>query len=123
VRPGIAQTARTRPAILRLVTAFVLAVFVFQGFLVQTHVHAPATGWDGGAHAGAPAQPGRHDPLDPANCPLCQEILHAGSFVAPGLIALPPAAARPIVFLICVVTALPPAAPARGWNSRAPPRA
>jgi hypothetical protein len=58
---------------------------------------------------------------DPANCPICQEILHAGQFVAPGAPALAlPVAAISIAVLVVDIAA-PPQRASHAWQSRAPP--
>ena len=62
------------------------------------------------------------DPYDPASCPLCQEILHAGVFVTPVIASLP-LQLDWIVFL--TATVLPDPVTGRrsqSWQSRAPPR-
>ena len=55
------------------------------------------------SHISAPAQPAPFDPLAPASCALCQEILHAGAAITPdttplllplNVIAMAPAVAR-----------------------------
>jgi hypothetical protein len=120
--------ARHVPASKRLVTLFALLTFAFQAYLVQTHIHvlpAPvvqAVHHVAVTHAGKPGTPTPSDPYDPAKCPLCQEMLHAGAAITP--------AAPPLLLLLnWVATAesvsLVPAmaiAPETGWQSRAPPR-
>jgi hypothetical protein len=101
-----------------------LAAFALQTYVVQTHIHfAPA---EAARLAGdANAANGHHDKFpandDPANCPICQEILHSGQFVTPAAqFLLPPSMA---VSTIAVVDqALPHIfAPSHGWRGRAPP--
>ncbi len=103
--------------------SLMLLAFVAQGFLVQTHIHlAPASG----APLAGQTQAGgeRHDrlPGDPANCPICQDYLHHGQFVAPAAQALlPPALAISTIAL--VDGALPfLAARSHDWRGRGPPR-
>jgi hypothetical protein len=109
---------RWRVALVQLV----LAAFVLQSFVIQTHIHfAPAvlaqlTGKSDSHHDHWPAND------DPANCPICQELLHSGQFVTPAAqFLLPPTLA---VSTIAVVDeALPFVfAPSHNWQGRAPPR-
>jgi hypothetical protein len=109
----------------RLVALAALLAFFFQSFAVQTHVHHPA----GLAVAGvshvtnaAPAGPLKSgDPDDPANCRLCQELAHAGTYLTPAPAPLPI-----LISAVSVVTAALPQAvrlalPGFAWQSRAPP--
>ena len=116
--PGTATTT-----VSRLVKLFALLAFLLQGLVVQTHIHGvPLTVADHILKASAPSQPAPNDPYDPANCPLCQEILHAGVFVAPApvLLAIPSGVVTFAPdFLIATLigqTSYP------SWQSRAPPR-
>jgi hypothetical protein len=111
----------------RLVLVYaVLAAFAFQAYVTQTHIHFTAseaarlsgdvdTNPANGHHNKFPAND------DPANCPICQEILHSGQFITPATqFLLPPTLA---VSTIAVVDqALPHIlAPSHGWRGRAPP--
>jgi hypothetical protein len=101
---------------------FALLVFAFQGYLVQTHIHGLPNAPQRVIHASAPAAPNPIDPYDPASCPLCQEILHAGVFVTPALVSLP-IQLDWIVFLASTVIPEPVTAErSLNWQSRAPPR-
>jgi hypothetical protein len=115
------------------VASVVFVAFALQSFVVQTHIHftpdaeARLAAY-AASHAGAHGDVGqsrhsRHAPGDdPADCPICQEILHSGQFVAPvPQLFLPPAMA---VSTVAVVdTALPfIVARSHGWRGRAPPR-
>lgn len=99
-----------------------VSLFAVQTYVVQTHIHIGSAA----GHAARLGQQDRHDPFpgndDPANCPLCQEILHTGPFVTPSAIALlPPAFAISTIQL--VDTALPHIfAPSHDWRGRAPPQ-
>ena len=105
-----------RLGLLALVFAFAL-----QAYFIQTHLHlqqlAPAKLQtmvsDGTASV---------DPLDPATCKLCSEIIHNGATITPSAPAL-------LLLLNWIATAVPVAqlpstdlVPATGWQSRAPPR-
>ena len=121
-RIGQRTTAR-KPLLTRLAMLFMLIAFAVQGFAVQTYIHGePLSARAHVTHISAPSQPASQDPYDPATCPLCQEMLHAGIYVAP-------AVADFIVILNAVAFAptfvlLPHAATERqhSWQSRAPPR-
>lgn len=118
------QAATTgRPLLSRLFLLFMLVAFTVQGFAVQTHIHGTPVSLDKSITSiTAPSQPAPQDPYDPANCALCQEMLHAGIYVAPVV-------ADFIVVLNAVAFApayalLPHAATERqhSWQGRAPPR-
>jgi hypothetical protein len=114
-----------KPLLARLAILFALAAFLVQGLAVQIHIHglpAKATHLAGSVQLTAPAAPLSQDPYDPANCPLCQEALHAGTYIVP-------AAAEFFLLLNAVALApaftiapRPAAEPQPGWQSRAPPR-
>ena len=124
------RDARDRAARIVLTLAVLLG-FALQSYVTQTHIHLP--GGDGiyaGASAdtvtkGSPAHHGdkRSPKDDPANCPLCQQILIAGAFVAPPTVAL--------ILPMEMAFAAPPAlsarrhskSPSHSWHSRAPPAA
>jgi hypothetical protein len=100
-----------------------LTAFAVQTYLVQTHIHfSPAAltqlaEKSGGHHDRWPAND------DPANCPICQELLHSGQFVTPSAqFLLPPTLAVSTIAL--VDEALPLVfAPSHSWQGRAPPHA
>ena len=111
-----------KPVASRLVTLFALLVFALQGYLIQTHIHGLPMTAQRTVHLSTPAGPAPVDPYDPASCPLCQEILHAGVFVTPVIASLP-LQLDWIVFL--TATVLPDPVTVRrsqSWQSRAPPR-
>jgi hypothetical protein len=69
----------------RFVVAFMLLALVVQGYATQTHIHKQSSSTVS-ATLKAGGSP-KHDNFpvndDPANCPICQQIIHAGQFVAP----------------------------------------
>jgi len=85
----------------RLVMLVTLLAFSIQTYLTQTHIHFTSEGQSSGVHAqlvlgggkvasGMPVDRKDRYPAneDPANCPLCQELIHAGQFVTPAASAL-----------------------------------
>ena len=105
-----------------LVSVLLLALVV-QGFATQTHLHWQKISPDSFA-AAANHLPG-HDknPLneDPANCPICEQIIHAGQFVAPAWLS-------PFLLVLAISTieivnvALPGFdAVSHSWRGRGPP--
>ena len=105
----------------RLVLLFALLAFALQAYLVQTHIHGQPIAPLLNSHISAPSQPAPFDPLTPANCALCQEILHAGTAITPA--AAPFALLPGWIAMAPAVTHLPSTAqaPPTGWHSRAPP--
>jgi hypothetical protein len=120
----------TRKSNLRFaLTWLVLLAFTWQSFLTQTHIHHPpavALIGDIGANA-LPSETGKGSKdrypanEDPANCPLCQEIMHAGQVIVPAalLLVLPSYAA--FNFIVFVETTTSVRAPSHIWQGRAPP--
>jgi hypothetical protein len=105
----------------RLVMLFALLAFALQAYLVQTHMHGQPGVLSLKPHVSAPVQPAPFDPLAPANCALCQEILHAGTAIAPDNSEL--ALLLTWIAMAPAVALLPaePIALTTGWHSRAPP--
>jgi hypothetical protein len=100
----------------------VLALAI-QGYTVQTHIHK-----QGFASASIAINVGGssgHDKIpvndDPANCPTCQQILHAGQFVAPAWLV--PFLLVVAVSTIEITTAVLPHydTVSHSWRSRGPP--
>jgi hypothetical protein len=98
---------------------FALLSFFLQSLVVQTHIH-PSQPPEAAASQHVPAPLKTQDPID--QCRLCQELVHAGHFVAPSALVT---VASP-AFVAAIFAALPaqPDRPATAfaWNSRAPPR-
>jgi hypothetical protein len=112
-----------------------LIAFSAQTYLTQTHIHLASEGHataaleqavevSGKIVGAAPASPKDKYPAneDPANCPLCQEILHSGQFVTPAVAAV----LLPFVSISVIEIATPAAvlvnAVTHIWRGRAPPR-
>lgn len=118
----------------RLVACLALLAFLLQGFALQTHIHqqiqpviaklAPA---DNQATLPAAIPLGQqplktHDPLDQGNCRLCQELVHAGSYVTPSALAL--VAGQDWITAHILAPAPDSGTPAQAfaWQSRGPPQ-
>jgi hypothetical protein len=105
----------------RWITALALLAFCLQSLALQTHVHQPLQPTLAKIQTGsAPSAPLKLDPMD--QCRLCQELVHAGTFITPS--AAVSAASLNFVatsFVIPLVLASDPAT-AFAWQSRAPPR-
>ena len=112
----------------RSVVAFlgVLAI-ALQSFVVQTHIHNPQSAISFGlAKSAGAAVPAKTDGKfstgdDTSNCRLCQELVHAGRFIAPTspIIVLPMIVAWLLIVFSHSTTI--PRARAYIWRSRAPP--
>ena len=110
------------------VTLVALLAFVLQTFVVQTHIHGVAQvaaaplGVE--QSAGHGTQPDKFPPGDdPANCPICQELLHAGSFVTPTAAALLVSTVATTIAIVFVELAAVTQTYPHGWSSRGPPLA
>ena len=112
------------------ITFLALLAFTFQTLVVQTHIH-------GAARVGAAStqlaldgtashdqSPDKFPPSDdPANCPICQELLHAGAFVTPTAAALQISTVVMSVDIVVVEIAAIERTFSHSWKSRAPPLA
>lgn len=119
----VASLALKRPAAQRYVTLFALLAFFLQSFALQSHVHPlDQASSIAAAINNVPAPVKKIDPVDLGSCRLCQEIAHAGAFVAPSAFVAPASQNTAAI----VFTALPLLAgllaPAFAWQSRAPPQ-
>ncbi|MGN6516046.1 MAG: hypothetical protein ACTHLR_09430 [Rhizomicrobium sp.] len=109
----------------QVVTLLLLLAFAFQSYVTQTHIHeifAPASQrCDVTCVVHAPS----HDSSpfgEAADCPLCQAIVHAGTFFAPAVVALFVPRLWVETTLPAVKTVVTAGVPARDGLSRAPPR-
>jgi len=105
----------------RLVMLFALLAFALQAYLVQTHIHGQPDLLSLKPHVSAPVQPAPFDPLAPANCALCQEILHAGTAIAPDASELALLLNGIVMAPAIALLSAEPFALTTGWHSRAPP--
>lgn len=129
VRPGIGSAHRSRARL--TLTWLILLAFTWQSFLTQTHIHHLSTVALAG-HIGlkAPASNSASTPKDkypanedPANCPLCQEIISAGYAVVPAAALLVLPSFVTLNFIVFVELTTPFRAPSHIWQGRAPPSA
>jgi len=114
-----------------------LVAFALQSYVTQTHIHFDGHAVTGGlgftsefaksipAKASLPAH-GDHDKYppaeDPANCPICQEMVSVGHFVMPAAVpVLLPALPVSIIHIV-TVQSVRLFAPSHIWQGRAPPR-
>jgi hypothetical protein len=113
-----------------------LVAFALQSYVTQTHIHFAGHVMTGGfsfpddsskdVSGQAAGHTGDHDKYpasdDPTNCPICQEIMYAGHYVAPAaihviLISLPASTIAIVVDIPHRLFAL-----SHSWRGRAPPR-
>ena len=115
--------ARSTPAARRWLTLAALLAFFLQTLAVQTHIHtldqAPAAKL-AAAHTVPVVPPKSQDPVD--QCRLCQELVHAGAFVAPSSVAVLAGLDESVAAFHLLVPGNSDPAPAFAWQSRAPPR-
>jgi hypothetical protein len=127
MRRGI-MTAKTQPlretGLRFAVSLFLMLAFGLQSYITQTHIHLAPGAIAAGISADKHQQPDKFPANgDPANCPICQEILHTGQFVTPSAaVLLLPSIAVSIVRIVVDIPAAAQSA-SHGWRSRAPPRA
>jgi hypothetical protein len=69
-----------------VLVSFLVLVLVFQGYATQSHIHKQdisAASIALKANGTAPGHKNAPTNDDPANCPICQQFMHAGQYVAP----------------------------------------
>jgi len=110
------------------ITLVALFAFTLQSFVTQVHIHKLASGniaaaqFDSGKTSFGNQKQGKSPTRDdPANCPLCQEILLAGHFVTPSPVAWTPLSVETFTVPIAIVVATIPQTYSHSWKSRAPP--
>ena len=124
--PQAARSPRTVPKIrngARLaITLVALLAFALQTLVLQTHIHGvPLAGTAGVTLSVEKGQQPAPPVNDPANCPICQEMLHAGAFVAPGAATLQIATLASVIDFVFVEIFATAQTRSHGWKSRAPP--
>lgn len=122
----ITNISSTGATLRLLVTLCVMLAFGLQSYITQTHIHlapdsfASASGISTNKHSQPDKFPANGDP---ANCPICQEILHNGQFVTPSAaVLLLPSVAVSIIKIVADIPATAQSA-SHAWRSRAPPQA
>lgn len=121
-----------RPAVSRAILLVTLLAFSLQTYLTQTHIHLaserPALLSQvqvdhGKAPSTMPAERRDRYPAneDPANCPLCQELIHAGQFLTPAAAALLLPFFSTSVMDVAVPSKVFIRAVTHVWRGRAPP--
>ncbi len=110
-----------------LLVLALLAAFLGQDVVTQSHVHPLGAGWDfetavqtGGAATGAAAEK-RHPAKAPADCPICRELAMAGHYLAPGPLVLPQPLSSATWLFVLPVAILAFGSRSHSWRSRAPP--
>ena len=122
-RPRAIARSGPASAAKRWVTLLALLGFFLQSMAVQTHVHsldlAPVAKL--AATHTAPVAPSKtQDPVD--QCRLCQEIVHAGSFITPSAVAILTGLDGSLAIFHRLTPGKSDPASAFAWQSRAPPR-
>jgi hypothetical protein len=105
-----------------VLTLVALFAFTVQSVVTQIHVHGAAAS-DTASVALGKTQPGKPPPGgDPSKCPICQAVVHAGTFTAPVTTILPLPAFASFAITASVRIAATAQTSSHSWNSRAPPR-
>jgi hypothetical protein len=124
MQSGRRQIRRAFSARLAVILLTLLA-FTSQSIVTQSHIHNGALS----GHAFTVAQKSAHQPLpakapagdDQANCPICQGLLHAGSYLAPSAAAVMLSTIATLVSVVVVQTVAIAPTHSHAWKSRAPP--
>lgn len=126
--PLVARSPRTllkvRNGARLAITLVALLAFALQTLVLQTHIHGVPLGGTAGVTLAVEKgqQPDKLPPAnDPANCPICQEMLHAGAFVAPGVATLHIATLASVIDFVFAQIFAATQTRSHGWKSRAPP--
>jgi len=108
----------------RWLTLAALLAFFLQGLAVQTHVHdlGPAQGITHTAtsYKAPPAAPLKSQDLND-QCRLCQELVHAGVYIAPSVAVLQAGTSFTLATPLALAPAIALVAASFAWQSRAPP--
>jgi hypothetical protein len=98
----------------------ILLAFTWQSFVAQTHRHYDPV-------ASNPAKvalqsPGKSSPADqPASCPICSELAHAGQVILPAPVTIAAPAESPVWLATTAPLTLSRTERSHAWRSRAPP--
>lgn len=109
----------------KLVLLAVLTAFLWQSYIVQSHIHPHRGAGSASVWSKIPTPLGIADgsqtPTQPAKCPICQEVSASGVYLLPPAVTLNALQAAEV--LGPIVAALVSITPSRShaWHSRAPP--
>jgi len=121
ITPRKTGIIKRQPAWRQFLLALTVLALVVQGYATQTHMHGQ---FPDNVASTADHAPGHNKyPLndDPARCPVCQQISHAGQFVAPAWL-LPFLLVLAISKIEIATFAVPRfEAVSYNWRSRGPP--
>jgi hypothetical protein len=95
----------------------ILLAFTWQSFVAQTHRHYDASA----AKTAALQQGGTSSPDQPASCPICSELAHAGQVILPAPVTIAAPAEAPVWLATTAPLALSRSERSHAWRSRAPP--
>lgn len=125
LRTKVAKPGSARFAL----TLFAALGFFLQSFIAQTHLHAVSrTGTATSIVAGVVVdhqdkQNPRPGNDDPANCPTCQQLAHAGTYITPVVSYLQEPSQPPMALEQVAVLHSDDFILSHAWRSRAPPSA
>jgi hypothetical protein len=118
-----------RDNIFRFIVALLtLLAFTSQSIVTQTHIHGaahlasavPLTVTGHAFHAPLPVKAPPAD--DQSNCPICQGLAHAGSYVTPSAAAVAVSTVATTFSILVIDTVWIAQTRSHAWQSRAPPR-
>ncbi len=117
--------ARTPRLAIALLT---LLAFTAQTIVTQTHIHAAtragtATTLTQAANPHAPLPDKAPARDDQANCPICQGLLHAGSYVTPSASVVMMLSVTTLFSVVALEVIAIGQTHSHAWKSRAPPSA
>jgi hypothetical protein len=111
-----------------IIAVLTLLAFTSQSMVTQTHIHgawhlASAVPLTVAGHAAHAPLPDKAPPADDqSNCPICQGLAHAGSYLTPSAAAIVVAAAATSFSFLVIDTVWIAQTHSHTWQSRAPPR-
>lgn len=122
---GARRRASTKRGAVNLALIGAMLCFLWQAIAFQTHFHLPfsaASPVAGSITASqVTLQKNQPKPVDPADCPICQERAHTGAYLAPEpvVVSLPEA----VAIWAGAMPSLASSSTRRShaWQSRAPP--
>lgn len=122
---GVSRRASSKQATVNLVLIGALLCFLWQAIVVQTHFHLPFNAAQSIARSITPApvsfQKNRPNPVDPADCPICQDRAHTDAYLAPEPVAVSVPEAVEIRASAILSLASSSTRRSHAWQSRAPP--